>query len=223
MKYIHLLFLLIPLQTIYCQEVAMNKDWANLKKYNSENKTITPTSKKAVLMGDSITEFWKENDTAFFSDNNLLDRGISGQTTPQMLLRFRQDVINLKPSTVVILAGINDIAENTGPITLEQIMGNIISMVELAKANKIDVVLCSVLPANAFPWNKKILPADKVIELNKMISSYAKSNKINYVDYYSAMVDENKGLQKKYGDDGVHPNLEGYKVMEELLLKTLSQ
>lgn len=207
---------------IHSKENAMNKDWANLNKYNSENKTITPSSKKVVLMGDSITEFWKVNNNTFFDDNYLLNRGISGQTTPQMLLRFRQDVINLKPSTVVILAGINDIAENTGPITLEQIMGNIISMVELAKTNNIEVVLCSVLPANAFHWNKKVLPANKVIELNKMILSYAKSYKINYVDYYNSMVDNEKGLLKKYGDDDVHPNLEGYKVMEALLLPFLN-
>lgn len=196
----------------------MNKDWANLTKYESENKAITPTSKKVVLIGDSITEFWKVNNITFFNDNDILNRGISGQTTPQMLLRFRQDVINLKPTTVVILAGINDIAENNGSITLEQIMGNIISMVELAKANNIEVVLCSVLPANAFPWNKKILPADKVIELNQMIKTYAQKHKIAYVDYYASMADENKGLLKKYGEDGVHPNVEGYKKMERLLL-----
>jgi len=147
-------------------------------------------------MGDSITEFWKVNDGAFFNSNPFIDRGISGQTTPQMVLRFRQDVIDLKPSVVVILAGINDIAENTGPITLDQIMGNIISMVELAKANNIKVVLCSVLPANQFNWNPKIKPAEKVIALNEMIQNYATKNNITYVDYYTAMVDDQKGLQK---------------------------
>ena len=199
----------------------MNNDWANLNKYASENQSLTPTAKSVVFMGDSITEFWKVNDTTFFTENPFIDRGISGQTTPQMLLRFRQDVINLKPETVVILAGINDIAENTGPITIDQIMGNIISMVELAKANKIKVVLCSVLPANNFYWNPKLKPANKVIELNLLLKNYAKANKISYVDYYNAMVDNEKGLLKKYGEDGVHPNLEGYKVMETLLLKSL--
>lgn len=215
-----LLLLTFNIYNSFCQN-NMNNDWANLNKYASENQSLTPTAKSVVFMGDSITEFWKVNDAAFFTENPFIDRGISGQTTPQMLLRFRQDVINLKSETVVILAGINDIAENTGPITIDQIMGNIISMVELAKANKIKVVLCSVLPANNFYWNPKLKPADKVIELNLLLKNYAKANKISYVDYYNAMVDNEKGLLKKYGEDGVHPNLEGYKVMETLLLKSL--
>lgn len=202
----------------------MNKDWANLKKYATENALLlqTPNTKPIVLMGDSITEFWKVNDGDFFKSNNLIDRGISGQTTPQMLLRFRQDVIELNPYKVVILAGINDIAENTGPISLEAVFGNIVSMIELAKANKIKVVLCALLPSNNFYWNPKLQPADKVIALNKMIKTYALKYKIPFVDYYSAMVDKEKGLDKKYGDDGVHPNLNGYKLMEALLLKVLN-
>ncbi|WP_298396519.1 SGNH/GDSL hydrolase family protein [Flavobacterium sp.] len=223
MKYYFALLLLVTQFTLYSQQ-DMVKDWANIKKYSTENESIMApknTSANVVFMGDSITEFWKVNDHNFFSSNNFINRGISGQTTPQMLLRFRQDVLNLKPSTVVILAGINDIAENTGPITLEQIMDNISSMVALAKANKIKVILCSVLPANKFNWNPKLQPADKVIELNQMIAAYADKNKITYVDYYKAMVDENKGLQKQFGEDGVHPNLDGYKVMEDLLLKSI--
>lgn len=223
MKYYFTLLVLVTQFTLYSQE-DMVKDWANIKKYTAENESIMAsknTSTNVVFMGDSITEFWKVNDPHFFSSNNFINRGISGQTTPQMLLRFRQDVLNLKPSTVVILAGINDIAENTGPITIEQIMGNIISMVELSKANKINVILCSVLPANKFNWNPKLQPADKVIELNQMIAAYAYMNKIAYVDYYATMVDEHKGLQKQYGEDGVHPNKDGYKVMEELLLKSI--
>lgn len=202
----------------------MNKDWANLKKYATENKQLMQlqNANTIVLMGDSITEFWKLNDEAFFASNNLINRGISGQTTPQMLLRFRQDVIDLKPSKVVILAGINDIAENTGPISLEAIFGNIVSMVELAKANNIKVVLCSVLPSNKFNWNPKIEPADKVIALNRLIKGYALKNNVAFVDYYSSMVDANKGLDIKYGEDGVHPNLNGYKLMESLLLKVLN-
>jgi lysophospholipase L1-like esterase len=202
----------------------MNKDWANLKKYATENKQLMQlqNANTIVLMGDSITEFWKLNDEAFFTSNNLINRGISGQTTPQMLLRFRQDVIDLKPSKVVILAGINDIAENTSPISLEGIFGNIVSMVELAKANNIKVVLCSVLPSNKFNWNPKIEPADKVIALNRLIKGYASKNNVAFVDYYSSMVDANKGLDIKYGEDGVHPNLNGYKLMESLLLKVLN-
>ena len=203
----------------YSQDTTMNKDWPNLNKYASENSQLTSTFKSVVFMGDSITEFWKVNDEAFFTSNPFIDRGISGQTTPQMLLRFHQDVVELKPSVVVILAGINDIAENTGPITIDEIMGNIISMVELAKTNKIQVVLCTILPSNHFYWNPKLEPADKVIALNQLISEYANKNKITCVDYYAAMVDNAKGLPKKYSEDGVHPNLEGYKVMEGLVEK----
>lgn len=221
MKTIFPILLLLLFQTvIYSQNDKVNNDWANLQKYSEANKNMTPKQtnfKRVVLMGDSITEFWQTNDPSFFNETGRIDRGISGQTTPQMLLRFRNDVIVLKPDAVVILAGINDIAENTGPIALEDVLGNIISMTELAKANKIKVVLCSVLPANVFWWNDKIKPADKAIALNIMIKAYADKNNIPYVDYYSAMVDDQKGLDRKWGDDGVHPNLAGYKVMEPLL------
>ncbi|WP_298136360.1 SGNH/GDSL hydrolase family protein [Flavobacterium sp.] len=213
--------LIVTISTTSFSQNAMNTDWANLKKYEKENQILTPSSKRVVFMGDSITEFWKSNDSTFFKDNPFINRGISGQTTPQMLLRFRQDVIDLKPSKVVILAGINDIAENTGPITIRQIMNNIISMTELAQTYKIKVILCSVLPANAFYWNPKLQPADKVMELNQRIKTYAQKHHIAYVDYYTSMVDDNKGLLKKYGEDGVHPNAAGYKKMEALLLPFL--
>lgn len=221
------LFLFLLVQTLfYSQNEQPQGDWPNLKKYAEANKSIAAkqvNSKRIVLMGDSITEFWQPSYPNFYADNGLINRGISGQTTPQMLLRFRTDVINLKPDAVVILAGINDIAENTGPITLEESLGNIISMVELAKANNIKVVLCSVLPANTFWWNAKIKPADKVIALNTMIKAYAEKNKITYIDYYSPTVNNEKGLDKKWGDDGVHPNANGYKLMEPLLIKAVSE
>lgn len=219
--------LLISFLTSYMsfsQNDTTKKDWANLKKYASENQNIAnQKGNKVVFMGDSITEFWQVNDGNFFVSNAFLNRGISGQTTPQMLLRFRQDVIALQPKVVVILAGINDIAENTGPITIEGIMDNIISMCQLAKANQIKVVLCSVLPANHFNWNPKIQPAEKVIALNKEIKAYASKNGITYVDYFSAMVNNENGLDKKYGEDGVHPNLEGYKVMEALVMEVIKK
>ena len=199
---------------------AQNSDWANLAKYAAENKRLAAPlkgEKRVVFMGNSITEGWKMMDSAFFTGRPYIDRGISGQTSPQMLIRFRPDVIELKPAVVVILAGINDIAENNGPITLDAVLGNIVSMVQLAKANNIQPVMCSVLPANRFPWRPSILPAGKVIELNKMLSTYAAEHKIVYVDYYSAMVDDQQGLPKKYAEDGVHPTLEGYKVMEQLV------
>lgn len=198
----------------------MNPDWPYLKKYEKENSEIAPVEKgekRIVFMGDSITEFWKTNHPDFFSNNLYLNRGISGQTTPQMLLRFRADVINLQPAVVVILAGGNDIAGNTGPATLAMIMNNILSMVELAKANAIQVILCAVLPANHFPWKPNENPAEKIVALNTMIKNYADTNNILYVDYYSAMVDENKGLPTEYSNDGVHPNTSGYKVMEPLI------
>lgn len=198
-------------------------EWANLKKYEAENQSLKPMKNAVVLMGDSITEFWKTNSPDFFANYPLIDRGISGQTTSQMVLRFEQDVTDLKPKAVVILAGINDIAENTGPITLEAVFDNIEIMVNKAKAHKIKPILCSILPANKFWWNAKIYPADNVIALNKMIKAYALKNKITYVDYYTVMVDADKGLQYQYGEDGVHPNPTGYKIMERLLLKALYQ
>ena len=140
-----------------------------------------------------------------------------------MLVRFWEDVIDLKPAVVVILAGINDIAENTGPITLENVFGNIVSMVELAKANKIRVVLCSVLPAYDFPWRPGLHPAEKVVQLNSMIKSYAEKNNIVYVDYYSPMVDDRKGLKAELTKDGVHPTCAGTTVMEPLVDKAIAE
>lgn len=217
------ILVLTPLLT-FSQNDAMKNDWANLKKYDLENKELLSTTSlnRIVFMGDSITEFWKVNDSSFF-DKSKINRGISGQTTSQMALRFPQDVISLKPEGVIILAGINDIAENTGPISNEGILENIISMTELAKANNIKVVLCSILPANRFNWNSKISPANRVIELNKMIQSYATKNKIIYVDYYTQMVDDKNGLQKRFGEDGVHPNKEGYLIMKSIVNKAIEK
>lgn len=225
MKYFLLVVLTVVQMQAYCQNTQTYQEWANLKRYAAENQALpapAKNEKRVVFMGNSITEGWKRADSSFFTNNNYIDRGISGQTTPQMLLRFRQDVIDLKPSAVVILAGINDIAENTGPISLDNILGNIISMTELARANKVRVILCSILPANKFPWRPQIQPADKVIQLNAMIRAYADKNKITYVDYYPAMVDSEKGLDKKYTKDGVHPTAAGYAIMEPLVVKAIN-
>lgn len=201
-----------------------NNDWPNMKRYDEANKNLKPSgNKRVVFMGNSITDAWIGADSAFFASHNYIDRGISGQTTPQMLVRFRQDVINLKPSTVVILAGINDIAGNTGPMTLEQTFGNIASMAELAKANNIRVVISSVLPAYDFPWRPGMKPAEKVVSLNAMLKDYANKKGIVYLDYFSAMVDERKGLPKSLSEDGVHPNLTGYKIMEPLAVKAIAE
>jgi lysophospholipase L1-like esterase len=214
MKSKFLLMLLLTALTTYAQ------DWANTSKYKPDNARLAaiPMPNRIVLMGDSITEFWKQRDPAFFEDKPyLVNRGIGGQTTPQMLGRFASDVIALKPKVVVILAGTNDIAGNTGPISLDKIMGNIKQMAEMARTHKIKVVLCAVLPAAAFTWNPNVQPASKIIALNKMIKAYADKNHIAYADYYSVTVDANKGLRKEFTGDGVHPNKKGYKVMEPIL------
>ncbi len=206
------------------QSMAQNEqllnDWGNLKRYATANKALLTTAangQRVVFMGNSITEGWAGADSNFFKQNPYINRGISGQTTPQMLVRFRADVIELKPAAVVILAGINDIAQNTGPITIEQIFGNIVSMAELARANKIKVILCSVLPAADFPWRRGLNPAPKIVQLNELLQSYCRQQKHVYVDYYGAMNDGQGGLLSSLGYDGVHPNLAGYKVMEPLV------
>lgn len=214
----------ILLLSIFMGQNAEAQDWANLNRYQNENaalQPLTPGQKRAVFMGDSITEGWSFQE--FFAGKPYVNRGISGQTTPQMLIRFRPDVIALKPSLVLIMAGINDIAGNTGPSTLEMIAGNIFSMAELAKANHIKVILCSVLPAFDFPWATGLQPAEKVVSLNKMIQKYADANGILYLDYYSAMVNEQKGLKAIYSEDGVHPNKAGYEVMNPLVEKAIAK
>ena len=190
-------------------------DWAYLNKFKDENvKIIAEHSeeKRIVFFGDSIIAGWEN-----YNNKKNINRGINGQTTSQMLIRFRPDVIELKPKTVIILAGTNDIAGNTGPTTLETILGNLISMCEISKANNIKVILCSVLPAFDYPWSKGIQPAEKIETLNTMIQQYARTNDIVFVDYYSEMVDEQKGLKSIYSDDGVHPNKKGYFIMNSIL------
>lgn len=203
------------------------QDWPNLNRYKDENAKVPVLNAKdhsrVVFMGNSITEGWINKRPEFFNAKKYINRGISGQTTPQMLLRFRQDVIALKPSVVVILAGINDIAQNTGPYTIEATSGNIFSMCELAKQNGIKAIICSVLPAFDFPWKPGLEPAQKVIQLNTVLKAYAEQNKLLYVDYFSAMVNEQMGLKKELGTDGVHPNKAGYAIMEPILEKAISK
>jgi len=201
-------------------EKIKNPDWAYLDKYKDENtqiKTLPFEESRIVFFGDSIIAGWKTNSPEFFSNKKYINRGINGQTTSQMLIRFRPDVIELKPEIVIILAGTNDIAGNTGPTTLETILGNLISMCELANANNIKPILSSILPASDYPWRKGIEPAEKIEKLNAMILQYANANHITYVDYYSAMVDKQKGMKSIYSNDGVHPNKEGYYVMNSII------
>ncbi len=195
------------------------QDWPNLAKYKDENaKLPTPAANenRVVFMGNSITEGWVRMDSVFFAQHAYIGRGISGQTTPQMLIRFKQDVVNLNPKVVVILAGTNDIAGNTGPSTLEMIEDNLSSMAELAKAANIEVILSSVLPAFDYPWRRGLDPSQKIITLNKWIKAYAMEHDCFYLDYFSSLVDDRNGMKAEYSPDGVHPNLAGYKIMEPL-------
>ena len=196
------------------------KDWAKFYRYEQANDTVK-ANPVAVLMGDSITDNWLKKDRDFFYTHNLVGRGISGQTTSHMLVRFRRDVLDLKPKYVVILAGTNDIALNNGLITLENILGNLQSMCELARFHKIKPILCSVLPAKSFRWRKELQPAADIIKLNEMIKAYAESEKIPYVDYHSVLKDEEGGLPEKHAADGVHPNIDCYKIMEEIIMRYL--
>lgn len=208
------------------KEDPMRTDWANLARYQDDNQKIglpAESETRVVFMGNSITEGWVMNMPDFFKDNHFVGRGISGQTTPQMLIRFRPDVVSLKPAVVVILAGINDIAGNTGPSTQKMIEDNLSSMVEIAKANGIRVVLSSVLPAYDFPWRPGMQPAEKVIALNTWIKNYAGANGCVYLDYFSPMVDERNGLKAEYTYDGVHPNVAGYQLMAPLAEKAIRE
>jgi len=192
-------------------------DFGGLKRYAAADAALAPqVDGRVVFYGDSITDAWESNGGSFFPGKPYVNRGISGQTTPQMLIRFRQDVIDLHPVAVVILAGTNDIAGNTGPSTLEMIEDNFASMTELAKANGIRVVLASVLPVADYPWKKGLEPAPKIVALNKWIAEYAAKQKVTYLDYYSAMVGDDGGMKPGISKDGVHPNAAGYAIMQPL-------
>ena len=209
-----LITLILALSAVLAGAQPQMGDWAKFGRYHDANQEVTKAP-KVVFMGDSITDFWVNADPEFFTSNNFLGRGISGQTTSHMLVRFRRDVIDHHPKYVVILAGTNDIAKNLGEISPENSLGNIISMCELAKANKIKPIICSILPCNFFYWRPEVKGQEKeIIELNALLKEYAESAKIPYVDYHSAMKDEKDGLPKTYADDGCHPNKAGYEVMK---------
>ena len=209
------------------QILKLRTDWANLMRFHDDDVALPAPSagvKRVVFMGDSITEAWLHNGVPagqpgaeFFPGKPYVNRGISGQTTPQMLVRFRPDVVDLKPAAVVILAGINDIAGNTGDMTLEETEDNLASMAEIAQANGIQVVMCSVLPAFDFPWRPGREPAPKVVALNTWIKNYAAAHRHVYVDFYTAMVDQRGGLPTTLSHDGVHPTKAGYDIMNPLV------
>lgn len=209
-------------------------DWPNLARYRDANAALSPAAKdetRVVFMGDSITDLWvRPGFGEFFSGKPYIGRGISGQTTPQMLIRFRPDVLGLQPRVVVILAGTNDIAGNTGPMTLEEIEGNLASMSQLARVNNIRVVLASVVPVydgGHTPDGKPLImtdrrPPEKILALNSWIKIYAAQHKDTYLDYFSAMVDDHGFLKKELSDDGLHPNKAGYAVMAPLAEKAIA-
>ena len=204
----------------------LRTDWPNLAKYRDANAKLPPPAaneKRVVFLGNSITEGWAQYFPTMFAGKPYINRGIGGQTTPQMLIRFRQDVIALQPKVVVILAGINDIAGNTGPSTLEMIEDNLASMTELAQSNGIRVVLSSVLPAVDFPWRPGMDPAPKVIALNKWIRAYAAKRGAVYLDYHSAMSDDKGGMRAGLASDGVHPTEVGYRLMAPLAEKAIAK
>ena len=201
-------------------------DWPNLSKYKSENEMLQKSKNdgnRIVLIGDSITEGWSLMDPDFFSNNNLINRGISGQTSPQMLIRFKQDAVNLEPKLIIINAGTNDIAANTGPSTPEMIIDNITSMAEIGLKNSVNVALSTILPVERYDWNETIKDAPEMIsKVNSFLKKYSENNNLIFIDYYSSLVNENKGMNTSYANDGVHPTKEGYDVMALVLKDTLS-
>ena len=192
------------------------KTWANYERYAEANQSVS--NPVAVFMGNSITDNWARMHEAYFAENNFVGRGISGQVTAQMLARFRSDVLNLHPTVVVIMAGTNDVARNQKYVPVEHIAGNIISMVELAVAHGIKPIILSILPANKYVWRPEITDStQQILQVNAMLESYAKLNGVSYIDFFNIMKDENQGLPKKYSPDGVHPNLDGYAIMEPIV------
>lgn len=203
-------------------QVKEDKDWALYSRYAPANDTVT-VNPTAVFMGNSITENWLKFHPDFFVKNCYAARGISGQTTYEMLARFHNDVVALKPKVVVILSGINDIARNSGYISLENIMGNIISMCDIARANGIVPVLCSILPADRFSWRKDLKPAPLVVEMNKLIKGYADEHGLEYVDFYTSLADETGALKEGLSKDRCHPYPDVYFGMEEKVVAAIEK
>ncbi|MGH7602914.1 MAG: SGNH/GDSL hydrolase family protein [Gemmatimonadaceae bacterium] len=205
---------------------ALENDWANLARYHDDNAKLPAPPRgenRVVFYGNSITDAWAKDFPTMFPGKPYIGRGISGQTTPQMLVRFNQDVVALKPKVVVILAGTNDIAGNTGPSTLEMIEDNLRSMTEVAKANGIRVVLSSVLPVFDYAWRPGLEPAPKIIALNAWMKQYAAKSGSVYLDYHSPMKDARDGLRADLTNDGVHPTEAGYRVMAPLAEKAIAE
>jgi lysophospholipase L1-like esterase len=201
-------------------------DWPNLGRYRAENEALPPPAageKRVVFFGDSITDGWGRSVGEFFPGKPYVNRGISGQTTPQMLLRFQQDVVHLHPAAVVILAGTNDIAGNTGPTTNQMVEDNFASMADIAKQSGIKLVLASILPAYSYPWKPSIQPVERIRELNAWLKEFCAKHKCVYLDYYSSMADEKGAMLPGLASDGVHPTAQGYAVMAPLAEKAIAR
>ncbi|TXF89639.1 hypothetical protein FUA23_09320 [Neolewinella aurantiaca] len=197
-------------------------DFANLARYADHNEVRAEMTNEVVFLGNSITDSWYARDTAFFESNNFVGRGISGQTSEQLLLRFRPDVVNLKPKTVVIHIGTNDVAENTRPYSEDYTVGNIASMIDIADQNDIRVVLASVLPATGFSWRPALGDRSAmIVALNKRLKQLAEEKNVDYLDYHSALKNDQNGMDKELAPDGVHPTMKGYGMMKEMVLKVL--
>lgn len=216
----------ILILSLFIATVVQAQDWPNLTRFQEANEELKMKpfdNERVVFMGNSITENWIKTYPDYFT-GHFVNRGISGQTTPQMLIRFRADVVDLYPKAVVILAGTNDIAGNTGPSTLDMVMDNLKSMTEIAQSNGIKVFLCSVLPAFDYSWRPGKAPNVKIPELNEMIKSYAEENdNVVYVDFFSAMVDDKNGMQESLTNDGVHPTAAGYDIMQPIIENALKK
>jgi lysophospholipase L1-like esterase len=201
-------------------------DWAQLSRYREANAALGDRKDgdiRVVFLGDSITEMWPTYAQAFFPGRGYIGRGIGGQTTPQLLVRFQQDVVNLRPDVVVINAGTNDIAGNTGPASLEMIEDNLKSMTQIAVSNKIRVVLASVTPARDYPWRPGMEPAEKIVALNSWIAGWCARNQCIYADYFSALADGDHGMKAGLSSDGVHPNESGYFIMQPIAARAIGQ
>jgi len=230
MKFVFFFTALLLTSSLHAQTDTANKDssnvkenfgddWADLRHYEAENKSLPAPARgenRVVFLGSSIFEFWKTRMPEYFAIHKAyIDRGIGGQISPQLLLRFQQDVIALQPKAVIILAGSNDISGSQGHVTNGRIMDNIKSMVELARVHHIKPILCAYLPVNEYPWRKGMEPAGKIIALNNAIKAYAARNKLTLLDYFTPLADSHNGQKAELTIDGVHPNAAGYKIMAE--------
>lgn len=223
MKYITAILLCMLYGATYAQDSRDN--WADLTKYEKQNAALLPPArgeKRVVFLGSSIIEFWQRSDPSYFADRHYIDRGISGQIAPQLLVRFQADVVALKPAAVVILAGSNDIAMDTAFYMYKRIMDNIKSMAELARQNNIKVILCKYVPIAEYPWRKGVHPAERIMHLNALITAYAEKEHLALLDYFTPLVNDQNGQKADLTTDGVHPNLKGYKALEPVTDKVIA-